>query len=236
MRRLFLAVAVSLVAAASAFAESNDSIQVRIKGMRCDDCAHKIYERLTKIKGVNDITFDLERRTATIFYDTAITNADSVQKPLVGTRYNPTPYSADEVIYRGKGFKLLDMATSADASKAMKAVEGLTGVDSLATDLVQKKLFVKYDANKIKEAELRRALKKAGFAPITYYTSARIDYAYLPVPRGKASDEKAENLLAIDAIDDATFSNDGRHVAITYDTKTTTKEQLQKDVKKILAQ
>lgn len=236
MKKIFAAFVLGIFTMGSAVASSADSIQVRIKGMRCEECAHKIYDRLTNLKGVEDVTFNLERRTATIFYDANVTNADSVQKPLLGTRYKPTPYSPTEVIRRGKGFKLLGMTTNADATKAANAINGIQGVDSVATDAANEKIFVRYDANKTEEAVLRSALKKVGFAPVTFYTSGRIDYALLPVPAGKATPEMAENLLAIDAIDDTNFTNDGRFVAITYDKKLSTKEDLAKEVQKILAQ
>ena len=62
-----------------ACAQQNQSFTVRIKGMRCDDCAHKVMDKLTKINGVDDIQFNLERRTATISYNPEVTCEDSIK-------------------------------------------------------------------------------------------------------------------------------------------------------------
>ena len=45
---------------------ANETIVFRVKGMRCEDCAHKVTTLLTKIPGVEGLNFDLEKRTVTI--------------------------------------------------------------------------------------------------------------------------------------------------------------------------
>ena len=60
-------------AACCVTATAADTLTVRIKGMRCGECAHKVKTALRKIDGVGSIDFNLERRTATITYDAART-------------------------------------------------------------------------------------------------------------------------------------------------------------------
>ncbi len=214
-----------------ACAQQNQSFTIRIKGMRCDDCAHKVMDKLTKINGVDDIQFNLERRTATISYNPEVTCEDSIKKPLIGTRYNPTSYSASDIIMRGYG-QHMEIVTEADAQKAIRALQGLTGIDSLAPHLDKHYLFIRYDANRTDKATIRRALIDSGFTPTNYYSSSKIKFALYQLPAEQATSATEENVLTINGVDDATINVKKQTLAITYfiDQIGTTTEKLEKDL------
>ena len=91
-------------------ASASDTLTVRIKGMRCGECAHKVKTALRQDKGIGGIAFNLERRTATIAFDPAQTCSDSIKARLAATkRYKATPYDPTEVIHKGMGQRIDDM-------------------------------------------------------------------------------------------------------------------------------
>ena len=51
------------VTVSAAMAASSDTLVVRIKAMRCEDCAHKVTLALNGKPGVEGLQFDLEKRT-----------------------------------------------------------------------------------------------------------------------------------------------------------------------------
>ncbi len=226
----FLA-ALMLMMGTSAMATTTDSLTMRIKGMRCDDCANKVMDRLTKINGVEDIQFNLERRTATVYFDGSKTCADSIKAPLIGTRYNPTSYSPKDVIMRGFGYKVEDMFCQNCANRLTKCLKKVDGVDSIAPHIDKQYVFIRYDANKTCKDSIRNALLGVGFTPVNYYTSKQISWAYYLVPKEQA--KKAELLnevLAIDGVDDVVMNPLRGSMAVTYDNKTVKADDLLKQI------
>src|SRR3712207_4208574 len=108
MNKLFSLVALLFALCATSFAQQHDTITVRIKGMRCDECAHKVMVKVMENKGVDDIWFNIERPTATTSYEKTMTAADAIRQPLQGTRYNTTDYSPSDTIMRGFGQRMAE--------------------------------------------------------------------------------------------------------------------------------
>lgn len=222
-----LSLAIVLLQIASASAADSDTLTVRIKGMRCDECAHKVMTALDSDDGVGDIQFNLERRTATICYDPAKTCADSIYACLDATkRYKASPYSADEVILRGIGFRIDDMFCQNCINRIVKRLEPMEGVDSLAPHLDKQYVFIRYDANRTAKDSICAAINKLGFTPVNYYTSDKIGYAYYNIPAEAATQETVDALYAIEAVEDVNVNARRKSVAVTYFTKDMTAEQL----------
>ena len=72
--------------------------------------------RAMDIPGVNDIWFNIERRTATISYDPSLTCPDSIKAPFAGQRYNMTPYNPTDSIIRNMGLRM-ELTDSASARR-----------------------------------------------------------------------------------------------------------------------
>ncbi|MCH4147700.1 MAG: copper ion binding protein [Prevotella sp.] len=206
--------------------EVEDTLVMRIKAMRCDDCAHKVMERVTAVKGVEDIDFNLERRTATVTYDGKVTCPDSIRNSLRGTRYVPSAYDPKAVILRGKGFKISDMFCQKCADKITNRLKSIEGVDSLAPHLDTQYLFVRYDANKTAEKTLRQALLDLGYTPVNYYTSKNIAYGYYLLPKELATEKTAETAMGLKGVDDAAVNVKRSVLAVTFVTDETTEEEI----------
>ena len=210
-------------------AAGTDTLVVRIKAMRCEDCAHKVMVALKKKPGIEDLQFDLEKRTVAVAYDPTKTNTDSICATLEATkRYKPDPH---EFIRRGMGLKVDEMKTEADAEFIKKSLYAMVGMDSVGTNLEKGYIFVRYDANKTKKAVIRQQLLKMGFTPVNYYTSKNISFAYFHIPAQAATDETIEKVLALDGVDDVNVNAAKGSLAITYVNTKTNPEKLFEEIR-----
>ena len=209
-----------------------DTLVVRIKGMRCEECAHKVNTVLHKVNGVKGIDYNLERRTAAIAYDKEQTCRDTIEARLAATgRYKASAYSKDEVIRRGMGLQMSDMHCQKCADRITKRLEQIEGVDSLAPKVDKQYVFVRYDANKTSKDVIRQALLDLGFTPVNYYTSKDISFAYFLIPEEKATNETIETALVLDGVDDTNVNAKRGSLAITYINTETSVEKLLEQLK-----
>ena len=88
--------------------------------------------RAMEIPGVNDIWFNIERRTATISYNPSLTCPDSIKAPFAGQRYNMTPYNPADSIIRNMGLRM-ELTDSASARRAITTLNGRKRIDPLYT-------------------------------------------------------------------------------------------------------
>lgn len=206
---------------------AEETIVFRIKGMRCEDCAHKVTTVLKKLPGINDMKFDLEKRTVTVEYENGQTCADSIKARLDATgRYKTSPYSKDDVIRRGIGLQMGDMHCQNCANRITKRLQAIEGIDSLAPHVDKQYVFIRYDANKTCKDDIRQALLKLGFTPVNYYTSKDISFAYFNIPKDACNEATIEEVLVLDGVDDANVNPKCGSLAITYVNKETSTEKL----------
>ena len=196
---------------------TSDTLVVRIKGMRCEECGHKVSNVLKKEKGVGTLQFDFEKRTIAIEYDEQQVSADTLKARLAATgRYKASAYDKNEVIRRGMGLHVEDMHCQNCADRIMQRLSQLEGVDSIAPHVDKQYVFIRYDANKTTKAVIREILQGMGFTPVNYYTSKNISYAYFVLHDEQVNDEAVETALSLDGVDDANVCKRQKSLAITY--------------------
>ena len=206
---------------------ANETIVLRIKGMRCEECGHKVSTVVRKLAGIGKMDFDFEKRTVAIEYDPAQTCADSITARLAATdRYKSIPYDKNEVIRRGLGLQMGDMHCQNCADRIAKRLEAIEGIDSMSPHLDKQYMFIRYDANKTCQKVIRDALGELGFTPVNYYTSKDISFAYFNVPKEACTDATIEEVLVLDGVDDVNVNPKRGSLAITYINNQTTAEKL----------
>jgi len=226
-RLILLALAVVSLTTVSAA----DTLTVRIKGMRCGECAHKVKNALRQDAGVGGIEFNLERRTATIAYDPQQTCVDSIYAHLEATkRYKGTPYSPTEVIKRGYGQRIDDMHCKKCSDRIMARLEQMEGIDSMAPHLDKHYMFIRYDANRTSKADIRAAINKLGYTPVNYYTSDKISWGYYNIPAEQATQETIDQILAIDGVEDVNVNARRKSLAVTYFCKEISADKLLEEI------
>ncbi len=223
IRKICLSLA--LMAMVQTVSAATDTLTVRIKGMRCEECAHKVKNVLGKLNGIEGIRFNIERRTASVAYDPQKTSEGNIKECLAATgRYKASPYNPTEVIHRGIGLQMADMHCQNCANRIMKRLQAMEGIDSMAPHLDKHYMFIRYDANRTSKADIRKALGELGYTPVNYYTSKNISFAYFKIPAEQVTEETVETVLAMDGVDDANVNARQRSLAITY-VNTETNEQ-----------
>ncbi|MBR1448608.1 MAG: cation transporter [Prevotella sp.] len=231
--KLTFALAVmAIMSATTVWAGSADTLTVRIKGMRCGECAHKVKTVVKKGPGIESIDFNLERRTATIAYDPAQTCADSIKAHLDATgRYKASAYSPNDTILRGFGLRIDDMHCQNCYNRISQRLQTMEGIDSMAPHLDKHYIFVRYDANQTCKADIRRVLGGLGFTPVNYYSSPKVAFAYYNIPAEAAVEATIDEVLTLTGVEDANVNAKRKSLAVTYFTDETTADALLEAIK-----
>ena len=216
----------------SATAQSS-ILTVRIKGMRCNECGHKVKNVLRKDPGVGTMEFDYERRTVKIAYDAQKTCTDSIYSALARTgRYKAIPYDPTEVIRRGFGQRIADMHCQKCYNRIAQRLSQLEGIDSMAPHLDKQYIFIRYDANRTDRATIRNILNELGYTPTNFYSDPRIGYGYYLLPESQTNDETIETVLALDGVEDVNVNAKRKTLAYTFFKDETTAERLYSEILK----
>lgn len=204
-----------------------DTLTVRINGMRCDECGHKVKNVLRKNPGVGTLEFNYERRTVKMAYDAAQTSPDSIYSQLARTgRYAAKPYNPSERIGRGIGQRIADMHCQKCADRIAERLSKLDGVDSLAPHLDKGYYFIRYDANRTSRADIRALLNKIGYTPCNYYSSPKVEYGYYLLPAEQSNQDTADAVLALDGVEDVNVNTTRHTLAVTFFNDETTAQKL----------
>lgn len=213
---------------------ASDTITVRVKAMRCEECGHKVKNALRQNPGVGALEFNYERRTVKIAYDPQKTDVDSIYRSIATTkRYKASTYDPNKKIRKAFGLRIDDMHCQKCVDRIAQKLNAIHGMDSIAAHLDKHYYFIRYDANRTSQAEIRSTLVKAGYTPVNYYTDKRISWAYYIIPADAATDENVESVLAIEGVDDVNVNPRRKTMAITYLNTTLTPEKLLDEVHKL---
>lgn len=215
MRKLILTLFLSVAALTTALAQQLDTLSFRLGDEIDDQSAHRLMVCVLSVEGVDDIWFDLEKGVATVSYDPQKVAPDAIMSPVKGIRFTPTPYRANEVIMRS-GMQRLELTCAADTARALAALQGCKGIDSLRASLEGSYLSYRYDANKTCKAAIQKLLIDAGFTPCNSSTSPLICFASFRIPALMATQETLQRALALHGVEDASVNPNTSTLAITY--------------------
>ena len=212
-------------------AVAQDTLTVRIKGMKCEECGHKVMVAVKRLPGIEAMRFNYERRTATIAYDPTRTCRDSIEARLAATgRYKASPYSPDEVIRRGMGLRMDDMHCQHCADRIAARLEKTEGIDSMSPHFDKHYYFIRYDANRTCKADIKEALLSLGFTPVNYYSGPKVAYAYYNIPQEQATQQTADDVLILDGVEDVCVNQKRMSLAVTFFTDETNADKLFADI------
>jgi copper ion binding protein len=208
-----------------------DTLTVRINGMRCSECGHKVKNVLRKSPAIGALDFNYERRTVKIAYDAQQTCTDSIYSMLERTgRYKAKPYDPTEVIRRGYGQRIADMHCQKCYNRISERLSKLEGIDSLAPHLDNQYIFIRYDANRTDRAAIRELVNKLGYTPVNYYSSPKVEYGYYLLPAEQATQETLETVLALDGVEDVNVNAKRKSLAVTFFNDETTADKLLQEI------
>lgn len=212
-------------------AAQEETITLRIKGMKCEECGHKVMVAVKKLPGIERMHFNYERRTATITYDPAQTCRDSIEARLAATvRYKASPYSPNDTIRRGMGLRMDDMHCQKCADRIANKLQTIAGIDSMSPHLDKQYYFIRYDANRTCKADIKEAMLGLGFTPVNYYSGPKVSYAYYNIPAEQASQETMDEVIILDGVEDVCVNPKKQSLAVTFFTDETNADKLLADI------
>jgi Cu+-exporting ATPase len=126
-----------------------------LTGMTCATCAQTIQRSLEDLQGVDSANVNLATERATVIYDPEKVDVDKMNKAVKDAGYDTI---TNEVTLSVGGM------TCASCSKTIEeALLELDGVNSAAVNLATEKVKVKYDPQRVRVGQLRKAIVDAGY-------------------------------------------------------------------------
>lgn len=138
-----------------------ERLTLKIGGMTCVSCAQTIEKNLNKKKGVIKAAVNFASQTAVVSYDSALVEAEDIEKVIEGTGYKVIKSSG----VRSVEFKVIGMASDHCAGVVKKAVERLEGVKEVETNYSNSYARVSYDESKLSTRQIMKTISAAGYKP-----------------------------------------------------------------------
>ncbi|WP_099204297.1 heavy metal translocating P-type ATPase [Scatolibacter rhodanostii] len=145
-----------------------------IDGMSCSACAQRIEKAVSQADGIKSANVNFASEKLYFEYDENEVKPQDIQKLVDKLGYkleeesNDAPVSANNQAF----FAVEGMTCAACSQRVEKALQALDGVTSAAVNLAAENALVHFDPQKIKQADLFDAVKKAGYKPVAAKDSA----------------------------------------------------------------
>jgi copper chaperone CopZ len=68
-----------------------ETIEIATEGEDCDECVRRLRPQLMRIKGIKDVTVDLERECVVVTFDVRKTHAPDLHDAILQSGYKPAP-------------------------------------------------------------------------------------------------------------------------------------------------
>ncbi|HUL39902.1 MAG TPA: heavy metal translocating P-type ATPase [Methanomassiliicoccales archaeon] len=126
-----------------------------LTGMTCATCAQTIQRSLEDLQGVESANVNLATERATVTYDPEKVDVDKMSKAVKDAGYDTI---TNEITLSIGG-----MTCASCAKTIEEALMALDGVNSAAVNLATEKVKVKYDSQRVRVGQLRKAIVDAGY-------------------------------------------------------------------------
>jgi Cu+-exporting ATPase len=126
-----------------------------ITGMTCANCVATVERNLKKDKGVLTANVNLSSERATVEYNPQVSHLEKLIERVNKAGYGVATGQADLLIKR--------MSDDNDARRIEKAIQKIEGVLEVGVSITTEHAKVRYIPTIVSQAELRRAIKSAGF-------------------------------------------------------------------------
>lgn len=126
-----------------------------ILGMTCADCVFTVERNLKKVPGVQGAQVNLSSERATVDFDPAVANLDTMLQRIHRAGYDLATGEADLAIE--------NLSDPGDVQRLEKTLTAVDGVLSAQVNLASERARVRYVPTIASQQDLRRAAKSAGF-------------------------------------------------------------------------
>lgn len=136
-------------------ADSTKQLSLPITGMTCANCVATVERNLKKLDGIDAATVNLATERAFVEYDPQKVDQAAMLARIRSAGYDVALGEADLLIQR--------LGDDNDARRLEKALSGLEGVVDATVNLATERARVHYIPTVVSQADLRRAVRRAGF-------------------------------------------------------------------------
>ena len=135
-----------------------EQVVLPVTGMTCANCVATIERSLKKVGGVESAVVNLSSERASIGFDPSLTGLDELVGRIRRAGYDVATGEADLLIRR--------LVDSNDSIRLEKALSELSGVMEARVNLANERARVRYIPTVITQAEIRKAIARAGFEAV----------------------------------------------------------------------
>jgi P-type Cu+ transporter len=134
--------------------------QYQVTGMTCSACASAVKRTLSKLDGVENADVNMATERVNIFLDS------EVSFDVLKVAVEKAGYGLEEIKKAKEVTLMVEGMTCASCSSAVeRSLKKVDGVEIASVNLATNKATIKYDGSKVKIAELKKAVEKAGYVP-----------------------------------------------------------------------
>jgi len=138
-----------------------DSIYL-VSGMTCSACSAHVQRAVSKLDGVASAEVNLATETLRVQYDESKVGFEDMKAVVENAGYG---LSVPQMIKRGE-LGVDGMTCAACSTAVERAVKKLDGVTEASVNLATNRAAFSYDPAKVKLAQIREAVTKAGYTPL----------------------------------------------------------------------
>jgi Cu+-exporting ATPase len=153
-------------------------IYLHVSGMSCGHCTQSVRETLESLAGVGSVEVDLDSGIATVNYDPATTNVESMKAAITQAGYSvedqeedacedTCPVSIEEISDRAAertlSLNISGMSCTTCAKRIEKGLAELHGIMEVSVNFASEKASVTYDTNKLDLSEIRDRIESLGY-------------------------------------------------------------------------
>jgi Cu+-exporting ATPase len=129
-----------------------------LTGMTCATCAETIQRALSDLPGVDQASVNFATEKATVSYDATNVSIDQLRDAVRGAGY--------DVIVNEVTISVGGMTCATCVETIETALMELDGVHSAVANLATEKVHVKYDPERVRVADLKKAIRAVGYEVI----------------------------------------------------------------------
>ena len=155
----------------------------KVTGMTCSACSAAVARALLKTDGVNSVEVNLATETLHVLYDESKLGFDQLQAVVDRAGYGLVP---PQTLKRAE-LGVEGMTCASCSSAVERALKKLDGVSEASVNLATNRAAFSYDPTKVKLAQVRAAITRAGYTPLDLATEDTRD----------AEQEKREKALRL---------------------------------------
>ncbi|XP_076117388.1 copper-transporting ATPase 1-like [Mytilus galloprovincialis] len=140
---------------------SENSVEISVKGMTCMSCVRNIESSISRLNGVNQISVSLENEKATVMYDTVKISPNQIAEAIDDMGFEAN------VVKQPKSLITRITVEGMTCQSCVRNIESniktQAGVDEIRVSLADKEAFIIYNPDHTNPEVLREAIDDMGF-------------------------------------------------------------------------